>query len=82
MKVASLVLGIIALCGMFLGFIPCLGAFNWINIPFSFVGVIIGIIAYTVDDGEPKENARYGLIMCSIAIVLGTIRLIVGCGIV
>jgi hypothetical protein len=45
MQVLSVVWGILALCGMFVAFFPCLGSLNWINIPFSFVGLIISIVA-------------------------------------
>ena len=81
MKTASLIFGILSLLGMFLGFIPCFGAFNWINIPFAILGLIISVLAYTKVDGEPKRNATAGLVMCSIAIVFGLIRLIAGGGI-
>lgn len=81
MKTASLVMGILSICGMLLGFIPCLGAFNWINIPFSILGLVIGIIAYTRKDGEPKGNAKAGIIMCGIAMLFGLIRLILGGGV-
>ncbi|WP_300669580.1 hypothetical protein [Soonwooa sp.] len=67
---------------MLLGFIPCLGAFNWINIPFSVIGLILSVVAYGKEDDQPKSNAMAGIIMCSIAMVLGFIRLIVGGGIV
>ena len=32
MKLASLIIGITALVGMLIGFVPCLGWFNWFNI--------------------------------------------------
>lgn len=81
MKTASLVMGILSIGGMLFGFIPCLGAFNWINIPFSTIGLIISIIAYTKVDGNPKGSATAGIIMCSIAMVFGLIRLILGGGV-
>ena len=31
----TLAWGILAICGMFIGFIPCLGSLNWLNIPFA-----------------------------------------------
>lgn len=82
MKTASLVIGILSICGMFLAFIPCLGAFNWINIPFAILGLIISILAYTKDDDKPKGNAKAGITMCTIAMVFGLIRLILGGGLV
>ena len=45
MKLASLIIGIASLLGMFIGLVPCLGWFNWFNIPFALIGLIIGLIA-------------------------------------
>ncbi|KFC21287.1 hypothetical protein [Epilithonimonas lactis] len=81
MKTLSLVFGILAICGMFLGFIPCLGAFNWINIPFAGIGLIISIIAYVKEDNLPKGNALAGILMCGAAAFFGLIRLFLGGGI-
>jgi hypothetical protein len=81
MKTASLVLGILSICGMLIGFIPCFGAFNWINIPFAIIGLIISIVAYTREDGKPKTNATVGIVMCVIAALFGLIRLLIGGGI-
>ena len=81
MKTASLVMGILAIFGMLLGFIPCLGSFNWINIPFSMIGLVISIIAFLQEDNLPKNYATAGIIMCATAVFLGGIRLIVGGGI-
>ena len=82
MKKASLVMGILAIFGMLFGFIPCLGAFNWINIPFAMIGLVISIVAYVQEDNLPKGNAMAGIIMCSAAAIFGFLRLIVGGGIV
>lgn len=82
MKRASLIMGIISICGMVIGFFPCFGSLNWINIPFSGVGLIIGIIAYNQEDGEPKGNAKTGIILCAIAVFLGLFRLLIGGGVV
>lgn len=82
MKIAGLVFGILAICGMIFGFIPCLGAFNWVNIPFAAIGVIISGLGYSQDDGQPKNNAIAGLIMCSIAVIFGLFRLILGGGVI
>lgn len=81
MKTIALVLGILALLGMLLAFIPCFGALNWINIPFSVIGLVVSIIAYSQKDGTSSNNALAGIIMCSIAILFGMLRLILGGGI-
>lgn len=80
MKTLSLVMGILSICGMLLGFIPCFGAFNWLNIPFASIGLIIGIIDYA-NDKSPQKNIGAGIIMCIVAILFGIVRLILGGGI-
>jgi len=81
MQVFSLVWGIFALAGMFIGLIPCLGALNWINIPFAAVGLIISMIAYS--SREPNRTpAMLGIVFNSVAIAFGLMRLVAGCGVV
>lgn len=92
MKQASLIIGIIAITGMMIGFIPCLGWFNWFNLPLAVVGLIMGSIDYNNERrvqydeyGNPMRPATSGLplgiILCSIALVFGFFRLILGGGI-
>lgn len=83
MRTVSLVWGILSIFGMLFAFIPCLGAFNWINIPFSVIGLIISIVAYSKqDEGETgKGNAMAGIIMCGAATLFGFFRLLIGGGI-
>ena len=80
MGVLSLVMGILSLVGMVVAFFPCLGSLNWLNIPFSGIGLIISIVAATKP--EHKNMGIAGIVMCAIAVVLGIIRLIVGAGVV
>jgi hypothetical protein len=56
---------------MLLGFIPLLGWFNWLNIPFAIIGLIISAI------GKSNE----GMVLCGIAVLVGIIRLVLGGGI-
>jgi hypothetical protein len=77
----SLVWGILALIGMFVAFLPCLGSLNWLNIPFSAMGLIISIIALVADKTERKGGAVAGVILCSVAVLFGLIRLIAGGGV-
>jgi hypothetical protein len=68
---------------MIVGFFPCLGALNWINIPFSGIGLVVSIIALSkVKPEEKKGSAIAGIVCCGIAVVFGLIRLILGGGIV
>ncbi len=82
MQFISLIWGIISIAGMLVGFIPCLGAYNWINIPFAAVGLIISIISIVnAKPGESKGSGTAGLIMCLGALIFGAIRLAMGGGI-
>lgn len=89
MRQASLIIGIIVIIGMCIGFIPCLGWFNWLNLPVAFVGIILGAIDYNDQRNlQYKEYDTYnrpgmplGLILCCVAFILGFIRLIIGFGI-
>lgn len=84
MRIVSLIFGILSILGLFIGLIPCLGALNWINIPFAVVGLIVSVIAL---DKAKKAQAPSGmeltaLILCAVAIGVGTIRLFIGAGVV
>jgi hypothetical protein len=81
MHTVSLVLGILALVGMLIGFIPCLGWLNWFNIPFAVVGLVIGIVATTQAPPDKRGMAIGGTVMCAVATGLGMIRLLLGGGI-
>ena len=58
---------------------PLLGALNWINIPIAVVGLIISIIS--IINAERKGLGVAGIVLCTIAIVIGIGRLKLGCGI-
>mgnify|MGYP003574954985 CR=1 FL=1 len=89
MKQASFILGIIAIIGMLIGFIPCLGWFNWLNLPIAIVGIVLGIIAYNEQQqnynnqyGPVQRETPMGLILCCIAFVFGVFRLVIGFGVI
>ena len=93
MKQASLILGIITIVGMIIGFIPCLGWFNWLNLPLAIIGIVLGAIAYNDERkaGFPQEydpmtrqrsDLPIGLILCGIAFTFGLFRLVLGGGII
>ena len=81
MQLLSLIWGILAVVGMFVGFIPCLGALNWLNIPFSGVGIIISGVALGTAGDQPKGYSMAGLVCCIVAMFFGFIRLVLGCGV-
>ena len=81
MQVLSLILGILAIIGMMVAFMPCCGSLNWLNIPFSMIGLVISIIALVTTKEGKKGSSIIGLILCGIAVVFGLIRLIIGGGV-
>jgi hypothetical protein len=81
MHIISLVWGILAGIGMMIGFVPCLGWFNWLNIPFAMLGLIVCMVSLvTAREAEAKSFSIAGLSLCATAIFLGGIRLIIGAG--
>jgi integral membrane sensor domain MASE1 len=81
MQVISLTWGILALVGMVVGFIPCFGWVNWFNIPFAFAGLIVGIIAYAATRTGDRNSSLVAIILCVLAILIGSKRLVAGWGI-
>jgi hypothetical protein len=77
----SLIWGILAFLGLGVAFFPCLGALNWLNIPFAGVGLIISIIALTKSPRDQRGGAIAGVILCGVAVVFGLIRLSLGGGV-
>jgi hypothetical protein len=81
MQLLSLIWGILAIVGMIVGFIPCFGSLNWLNIPFAGVGVIVGVLAVSSASPETKSAAVSGLVCCVLACMFGLFRLIAGGGV-
>ena len=81
MQTFSLVWGILALIGMLIALMPCLGALNWINVPFAAVGLVISFLVFGTSRAADKSGSIAGIVCCLIALVLGTIRLFLGGGI-
>jgi len=82
MQVLSLLWGIAAIVGMVVGFFPCLGALNWLNIPFALIGFIISGIALATAGNRPKGSSVAGLVLCLVAVLFGALRLLMGGGVV
>jgi len=81
MQVLSLVWGILAVLGMGVAFLPCLGWLNWLNIPFSLAGVVVSAIATSQAPPDKKNIAIVGVVLCAFAALFGLIRLVAGGGI-
>lgn len=80
MQIASLVFGILSLIGLGVGFMPCVGWYNWLNIPFAIIGLIVSVMAR--QEGADNTHATAGAVCCGIAIIAGTLRLVLGGGLI
>ena len=80
-QVISLTWGILALLGMVVGFIPCFGWVNWFNIPFAFAGLIVGVVSYAATRTGDRNNSLVAILLCVLAIIIGSKRLVAGWGI-
>ncbi len=81
MQILSLIWGVLAVFGMLVGFVPCLGALNWLNIPFAGIGIIVSGIAYGITKEESRTGSIAGMVCCVIALFFGIIRLVLGGGV-
>lgn len=81
MQVLSMVWGILAVIGMMIAFLPCLGALNWLHIPFSACGLLVSIIALATARDSNRNGAIAGVVCCAVAIAIGLIRLVIGGGV-
>jgi hypothetical protein len=78
MQALSLAWAILAVMGMVVAFIPCLGWVNYFNIPFAIAGLIVSVIAYASGDPRNRNNSLIAIILCLAAILLGWKRLVLG----
>jgi len=78
MGIAGLVIGILSLMGMAVAFFPFLGSLNWFNVPFAIIGLALSTIGIVLK--KERSAGIAGAILCSFAIVVGTLRLIIGFG--
>lgn len=78
MQMLALVWGMLAMAGFLVGVLPCLGALNWINIPFAVIGA--GISLFAMNNAPPgrRGTATVGLVLNLVAIVIGFLRLKAG----
>lgn len=80
MSLLALVWGCVNFAGFVVALIPCLGMVSWLNIPFALAGVVIGVIALAKDRKEENGKAIGGIILCSVSVLGGAVRLLLGGG--
>lgn len=71
MNLISVVIGVVALLGALVGFIPLLGWFNWFVIPLAILGLVLGLLA--------RENTGRNVNL--VVLALAVVRLFLGGGI-
>jgi hypothetical protein len=72
MNAISIIIGILALVGALVGFIPLVGWLNWLVIPVAVVGLVLGMLS----DKNTGRNVNI------VVLILAIVRLSIGGGIV
>ena len=70
-NIASLIIGVVALIGALVAFLPLLGWANWLIIPLAIVGAGVGVLS----------RSTSGRNLNLLVIVIGVVRLMLGGGI-
>lgn len=77
----AFVVGIVAASMCLIGLVPCIGWLNWGTIVVAPIGKIIGIVGIVVDkDPSGRTKAIIGLCLSLAALIIGSIRLVLGAG--
>ena len=71
MNLISILIGLIALPGALIAFVPLLGWLYWLVVPVAMVGLVFGLLS----------RGRTGRNLNLIVIVVGILRLMIGHGI-
>ena len=75
MNAIALAWGILAVIGMVLSFVPCVGRLGWFDLPVAVFGAMFGLFAI-VKRPEGARNAVIGTALCMLASIVGLIRLV------
>lgn len=74
-------MGIVSVCMMLLGLVPCLGWINWMMILVAGVNKILcWVCIFTEKRPDARSKAVIGLVLTFVALFIGVIRLILGGG--
>ena len=78
----GMVLGIVTMCLMLIGLVPCLGWVNWLMLSIGTIAVIVAFMGVVMEKNDKARNkAIIGLSLSLIAVFIGTIRLAISLGI-
>lgn len=72
LNIVSIIIGLVALVFVTIAFIPFLGWANWLVVPLAVIGAALGAVS----------SGRTGLNLNILVIVVGTVRLMLGGGII
>lgn len=81
MQILSLVWGVLSIAAAVVAFFPCLGALNWLVIPFAAIGLAVSLVAFAGAGTGSRRGAQAGIVLCAIATVMGAVRLLLGGGV-
>ncbi|MFO0611487.1 MAG: hypothetical protein U0414_02780 [Polyangiaceae bacterium] len=87
LRIFAIVLLVLGPLGVGAGLIPCLGWVNWAAVPINIAGLVLGIVGLTRKDKKPDGTTPDGglylaaIIVCALCMVVGTIRCILGAGV-
>ena len=68
LNIASILVGIVALLGAVVAFIPLLGWANWLLIPIAGVGLVLGMMS---DRNTGRNFNLVVLVVCVLRLMLG-----------
>lgn len=71
LNIISILIGLVALPIALIGFIPLLGALNWLSIPIAIVGAVVGMLS------SQNSGRNFNLFV----VIIGFVRLWLGFGI-
>lgn len=87
LRIFAIVLLVLGPLGVGAGLIPCLGWVNWMAVPLSAAAATLGIVGVTRKeknaDGTTPDGTLYtaAIIVGAICVLVGTIRCILGAGV-
>jgi hypothetical protein len=76
MGIASFIVGILSILGVCISLIPFLNVLNCVGLPLGLLGVILGIVG-VVSKNESKGWAITGIVLNSLAILVGVVRFVI-----
>ncbi len=82
MSTAGFMLSIIALFGSLVGCVPLLGMINWVSVPIGIIGLIFSSVGLQQNEPKTRSESIAGIVLGTMAVVFGIIRLKLGCGII